>query len=209
MSARNTRPRSIRSDDQPRKSLSFQDKLAEARERRAELMAGTKPANSPMAASPIRESTDAESTVAPPPPEDAPAADKTPSASRKLARGLMGLLVILIIVAVADRTEGGRQPAPDFAPPEVSLSFAEPGGSLRTLDVSLPDPAVPSATAPVLRRADPDAAPAVRTTSPAPRGPFVVDTVALPELPSALPANIVTLSNTIRPPHRPDDGASN
>lgn len=216
MSARNPRPRSIESADKPRKSVSVYDKLAEARERRAEVLAATQPANLPTAAYPHREASRPAPTVEPSLREvpEVPELPKTgkPTAtptSHWLARALTVLLVILVVAAAMHFRTGPEGPGPAFAPPEVSLSDAGTGERLDTVNASRADQVIPMPSAPSLRRSDPGELPTVLTAAPALRGPVVIDTVEVPEIPSARPAGIVTLSNNFRPPHRPDDISSN
>lgn len=212
MSGRTIRHRETGETERQRKGVSVYDKLADARERRAEVLAASRPAN---------ETTPVKSRKAPAVPE--PAKPETTAKSdpdtvkhngnrgpRQLIWALSLLLIGLVVTAlVAARTDTSL-PVPAFSLQLGGLLTPEDHSNLSLpLPQAFPFRPISLATAPLLPRTGPDDPPASSPAAPAPRGPSVTDSVQPPQPPQTGPAGILTLTNEIRPQRRPSSGSLN
>lgn len=213
-----------------RKTVSFQDKLEEARERRAATLS-RQPANNPGPAAPAAPTTlhlvhpRPTSPEAPVGPETAsaepagrgatapPAVETAEETSRATGltwtiRSLTALLLLLTGLAVHQVSSTPGALAPDFAPPLARLSSQAFGPPLLASVSHRTDRPLRSVDRVALAPATPAPAPVLRTAAPAPRGPAVMPSVVAPALPRAAPAAVVVVPSNLRPPERPSRAAS-
>lgn len=208
-----------------RKSVSFQDKLEEARERRAVALS-RQPMSDPLPSQaapgpriPLREVTTpvaAPATIEPvaPPRDEAAARIETPQNEPErqkttgmglkwMIRGLTVLLLALSGIALSRLPSQTPALPPDFSPPLASLTAQAYGPPLLATISYRNDR--PLRTVEGARLADPApvSVPVVRTAAPAPRGPKLMPTIDTPVPPRAIPATLVVLPNDVRPPERP------
>ena len=208
-----------------RKTVSFHDKLEEARERRAVAlsrqtsdgervaMAAPAPLRPARAAPAPIAATEAAEPVAPEPepptlaedtyPADAPTGQRT----KWIIRGLTVVLLVLTGAAIHQLPSEPRALPPDFSPPVVRLSAQAYGPPLLASVSYRIDRPLRAVERLPLPDALPGAAPALRISAPAPRGPQLTPFVAAPAAPSATPAILVVLPNDVRPPERPQSVA--
>lgn len=215
-----------------RKSVSFHDKLEEARERRAQALsrqpiqvaagaaqAAARPQTVRARPVAIDEPDDAAAFATPELPPALPNADpsippaaraEAASGGRRLAwtiRVLALLLVVLTGIAAKDIAALPPLPSPDFAPPQVRLPSQAFGPPLLATVSRGADRSLRSVERRALAGALPPKPPAPGTAAPAPRGPAVMPIIQPPAAPSAEPALLVVLPNDARPPMRPRPAA--
>lgn len=199
-------------DSHPRRSLSFHDKMEDARLRRAAALSADKPANLPRkavkSAAPSTPRIDMAESAPAPKPEPIKANEPAPSPRRK-PRVILQALALLLLALVMVAYSQGRGLAPLTA-----AAFHPPMVSLQTPATPVAKPATFSpAAVPGLTREEPslvsspeaDVLPATLPAAPAPHGPRILDLIDTLAAPPARPAGLVTMSGDALPDGSPSD----
>ncbi|MEQ9037894.1 MAG: hypothetical protein RIE24_06030 [Silicimonas sp.] len=212
MYSSNVSPKVREEVSQPRRTVSVYEKMQEARARRAALMGTSEPANDPSAA-PRAEPRPAAPVadlapkvgVSPVTPASTPEPDRTPGSRLKwIIRGLTGLLVVLVAIAINTAQFARPGPGPRFAPPAVSLMPQNTGAPFLGTVGRWADPQISPPAHTSLADAATGQAPDLSTAPPAAPAPDFVTFVDTPVAPQAQPSGVVTLSDDLRPPARPE-----